>query len=77
MQKELLDGKLGSDGGYSVKIDGSKFVVEGSWASGVIGVNLGLSLSIKDALVALKDKIPGKIDDALIDFVVSELDKQP
>lgn len=75
MDKELVEGKLGADGSYSVKIEGLKFLVKGGYKAGVFGVALEVELGIKDALLALKDKIPGKIDDALIDFIVAELDK--
>lgn len=75
MDKELIGGSIGSDGSYSVKLEGLKFILKGGYKAGVFGVDLDVSFGIKELLLVLKEKIPGKIDDALIDFIVAELDK--
>lgn len=75
MEKDLLEGTIGTNGSYDLRLAGSSAIVNAAYKVGVIGAKIELAISVKDLLLLLKDKIPGKIDDAVIDFVVAELEK--
>lgn len=75
MEKDLAEGNIGSGGKYSLKLEGSKLQVEAGYGEGAVSGSVALSLDIKEVLILLKDKIPSKIDDVIIDFIIDELDR--
>lgn len=74
MEKDIVDGKLGSVGAYDVEFKGGKLVARISAAApfGLEGA-MELSLSSDMVLDAIAKAIPGQIDDAVISLIKSAL----
>lgn len=66
MEKDLLDGKIGSVGSYDLEFKGGKlsFVLKANAPFGVNGV-VGVELDSDAVIDAICKAIPGHIDDAL------------
>lgn len=81
MEKELVEGKLGSVGKYDVALKGGS--LEADLTAESQFVDLSVSVKVKGAAVLdvvvakfvanVKAKIPGPIDDMILDAVVAEL----
>lgn len=67
MEKELVAGNIGSVGKYDLAFKGGALVIEG--AADQFGVKLSLSVDAKALLELIKAKIPGQIDDAVINII--------
>lgn len=74
MEKELVEGKIGSVGSYNVEFKDGKLTATVS-ASVSSGVDAGAHISLDASLVldALSKAIPGSIDDALLGMLKSAL----
>jgi hypothetical protein len=73
MEKDIVEGNIGSVGKYDVAFKGGKLVLSlDAGADGVVGA---LSVSVDAAVVldALAAAIPGKIDDAIIGLIKAAL----
>lgn len=75
MEKDILDGAIGSVGSYDLEFKGGFLVAKAGVHAMVAGnvVEIAADLSIKigsDAIIdALEKAIPGKIDDAVLEIV--------
>jgi hypothetical protein len=73
MEKDIVDGKLGSVGAYDLEFKGGKLAFKVS--AGIAGASLsfGVELGADEVLSALENAIPGKIDDAVFDLIKAAL----
>ncbi len=74
-----VKGNLGTVGHYDVRYEGGAGIVELSAEAGPIKLSFKAELAAKSlaiaGLKAVKDLIPGTLDDMLIDAAVAELEK--
>lgn len=74
MEKDIVDGKIGTVGEYDVEFKGGKLVAKVS-AKPAEGVNAEMLVEVEASLVldAIARAIPGKIDDAVIGVIKAAL----
>lgn len=77
MEKDLAEGKLGDKGEYGVKLEGMSLHAQAEIAAGPLKGKLNVALDAEpviDLIAAkMKELIPGKIDDMLLDEAVAML----
>lgn len=67
MSTEVLQGPIGPETKYNVKIEGGKVVAEITYAGALLGAELTVSLDALAVLDAIAAKIPGHFDDLAIE----------
>lgn len=74
MEKEIVEGKIGTVGAYDVEFKNGMLVakVGGSHEIGLT-VAVEVSVSAHAVLAAIKKAIPGQIDDAILDVLEAAL----
>lgn len=77
MEKELVEGKLGEQGKYEVKLESMKLHASADILAGPLSGKLDVALDAEPVLdlvaAKLKELVPGKIDDLLIDEAMAML----
>lgn len=73
MDKDLASGALGPEAKYDLSFSGGALQASVSYKGSAAGVNVQLSIPVTDLLEALKAKIPGQVDDAVIDVIEAAL----
>ncbi len=73
MDKDLISGKIGSEGSYDVAVKGGNVVATINYDSAEIGAAVTLTIKSKAGLEKLKELIPGQIDDAIISVIEEAL----
>jgi len=78
MEKDIVDGKIGEVGAYDVEFKGGKLVAKADAAAvpgGLVSVKAAVSVEIdaKAVFAAIKAKIPGNVDDAILGVVEAAL----
>ncbi len=71
--KELLSGDLGPNAKYDLKIEDGKLKASVSFVKNSVEAELSVNLSPALLLDLLKAKIPGTIDDLIIDLLKKSL----
>jgi hypothetical protein len=66
MQKDIVEGNLGSVGKYDVEFREGKLVAKADAAAGPVDAKVELSIDAGKVVDAIAAKIPGKLDDALL-----------
>ncbi len=81
MEKELVEGKIGSVGDYGLKFSGSKLVAKAQAAASAGPVQAKIEIDVEldavdvavESLKWMKVKIPGQFDDIAIDLAIAEI----
>ncbi len=71
--KDLVGGNLGSVGKYDVAFKGGQLVAEVDANIGSSSAGIVVKIDAKQILDAIKAKIPGQIDDAIINIIEAAL----
>jgi hypothetical protein len=81
MERELAEGPIGTVGKYDLDLKDGQLVlaVEAKVADGVLVAGLSIGIDAKRVarllLTKVKEKIPGQVDDVLIDAVLAAIEK--
>lgn len=69
MEKDIIDGKIGTVGTYDVEFKGGKLraVVLANTAVGSAGITL--EIGAEQVITAIEKAIPGQIDDAILEML--------
>lgn len=73
MDKDLISGKIGTEGTYDIALKGGNVVAVIAYDSAEIGAQVTLTVKSKAGLEKLKELIPGQIDDAIITVIEEAL----
>lgn len=71
--QDIIKGNIGSEGSYDVDFVGGKLIVNLNYVGNEAGVGLVASIGIDVLLDKVKEKIPGQIDDAVLDLLKAAL----
>jgi hypothetical protein len=66
MEKDLLQGAIGTEGKYDVAFKDGKLVASLSYEGKLLGADVGIHIGAGQVLDALALAIPGHFDDGLI-----------
>jgi hypothetical protein len=69
MEKQIVEGQIGTNGKYDLDIKDNELVLEVGAAFGPGSASVSLKLNGPEFLDMLKAKIPGQIDDAIFDLL--------
>ncbi|NTU74268.1 hypothetical protein HGB07_09105 [Candidatus Roizmanbacteria bacterium] len=74
---DVVTGNIGNVGSYDVDLKGGCLVakVSAKDPSGIVGGDLSVSISAKIIGNLIKAKIPGTVDDAIIDLIIASIEK--
>jgi hypothetical protein len=79
MEKQIAEGKIGNVGDYDLDFKDGKFCAEVKGEKGPLEVGVVVKLDAVDVACAslewLKGKIPGAMDDILIDAAIAQVQK--
>lgn len=73
MEKDILDGKLGEIGAYDLEFKGGKLLFKVSAAHSGFSASMEAAMDADAVLDLLAKKIPGQIDDALLNLMKAAL----
>lgn len=74
MEKDIVEGKLGSVGAYDVEFKGGKLTAKVGVEHVGLSASLVLEMGAAAVFEALKKAIPGTIDDAILDGALKLLE---
>jgi len=77
MNKDLLEGALNANTGYNMKLVNGKVLISINYDGAGADVNVSVALSPEFFLDKLADAIPGKIDDAIFDYLKQHFLQKP
>jgi hypothetical protein len=70
---DIVQGQIGTVGQYEVDIAGGKLVLKAGVAASPVGASLEASVDLVVVKDAIKAKIPGQIDDVILDTLFAAL----
>jgi hypothetical protein len=73
MDKDLISGKIGSEGTYDIAFKGGNVVAVISYDGAELGAQVTLTVKSKAGLEKLKQLIPGQIPTEIIDVIEGAL----
>lgn len=77
MEKEIVEGKIGSVGDYGLKFSGSKLVASAKASAGPVSGEMKVELDAIDVAIASIDwvceKVPGQLDNMAGELIKAEL----
>lgn len=73
MDKDLATGQLGTVGAYDLALHGTQLAMTMKAGVPVGGVDVTARIEMGEILALLKAKIPGTVDDAIIDIIIAAL----
>jgi hypothetical protein len=73
MDKDLISGKIGSEGTYDIAFKSGNVVATISYGGEELEAQISLVMKSKAGLEKLKQLIPGQVDDAIISVIEEAL----
>lgn len=73
MEKDIIDGKIGSVGGYDLEFKGGKLMFKVNVAWNGLAAEIGVGVDADGVIDAIAKAIPGQIDDQVLALVKAAL----
>lgn len=73
MEKDLVEGQIGTVGGYELDLHGSQLAFTIKAAVPMGGVDVVAKIEIEEVLKLISAKIPGQIDEAVFALIIGAL----